>query len=198
MIGVVDIGTGNLRSVLLAVQKCKGRAAIAKASSPLGVFDGLILPGVGSFAALKGREAFLGSLRAFAASGKPVLGICLGMQALFQESEEAPGISGLGLLEGKVRKIPGKVRLPQMGWNKLEMKNTCALLEGIPNNTYAYFANSYSCEPADATIVAATAEYGSGLVAAVCRGNIFGVQFHPEKSGEAGLRVIRNFVEQCR
>jgi glutamine amidotransferase len=183
------------------VRECGGDAKITKGVDDLQKFDGLILPGVGSFEVLRRCAPLAAKIKKFAACGKPLLGICLGMQALFEKSWEAPGVRGFGLLKGDVRKICGRVRLPQMGWNRLKVVRKCRLLEGIGSGAYVYFANSYSCFPKDEEVIVVNVEYGKNIVAAVEKENVYGVQFHPEKSGVTGLRIIENFVkmvEECR
>jgi glutamine amidotransferase len=128
--------------------------------------------------------------------GKPFLGLCLGLQLLFEESEECPGIEGLGVFKGKVKRFPNKagVKVPQLGWNSIDIRRKCSLLSGIPDGTYFYFANSYVA-PLDSEITAATTSYGKEFPSVICRENVFATQFHPEKSGEFGLKLLRNFMD---
>ena len=196
MIAVVDYGAGNLLSICRALELSGEAVIVAKKRSELEQANGIALPGVGSFSCLSRLRPLRSSLRLLA-QRKPFLGICLGMQALFERSEEAPRVKGLNLLKGSVRRIPGRVRLPQMGWNSISMTRASALLKGIRNGERFYFANSYACFPEE-DVITAVCDYGGEFAAVVEKGNFFGVQFHPEKSGEAGLRVLKNFVELCR
>ncbi|MDO8339188.1 MAG: imidazole glycerol phosphate synthase subunit HisH [Candidatus Burarchaeum sp.] len=195
MIGLVDFGSGNFRSVSLAVRRCGDRAKVVRRERELQKLNALILPGVGSFEVLKGQDALVRGIRKFAASGRPVLGICLGMQALFERSEECAGVNGLSLIRGAVKKLNAP-RLPQMGWNQLRIIRNSQLLDGIADGTHFYFANSYACFPEE-DVVSAACDYDGEFAAVVEKETFFGVQFHPEKSGEAGLRVLKNFVEMC-
>lgn len=194
---LIDYGAGNVTSVSRALRKLgvasestNSAAAIAKATC-------LVLPGVGHCAALitaldkySEREVILDAI----VRGVPFLGICLGLQALYDASEEAPRLSGLGILHGQVSQLPETVKLPHMGWNQLRAKRENRLLQGIPPESYFYFAHSYAAPPAGQETVA-TCEHGREFTAVVERGNLFGVQFHPEKSGAAGAQLLRNFLK---
>jgi len=200
MIAIVDCGIGNLSSVKNAFDYLKAESMIVGTPDAILDAERIVLPGVGAFGFMMQnlREKGIAEpIRNSIASGKPFLGICLGMQALFERSEEAPRVKGLNLLKGSVRRIPGRVRLPQMGWNSISMTRASALLKGIRNGERFYFANSYACFPEE-DVITAVCDYGGEFAAVVEKGNFFGVQFHPEKSGEAGLRVLKNFVELCR
>ncbi len=193
VVAVVDAGAGNLESVRKALEACGAEAKIVRSVRGMEEADALVLPGVGSFSCVNK----IGSLREAiieCAREKPLLGICLGMQFLFEGSEEAEG-EGLGIFKGRVRKIGGGVKLPQIGWNGIEKMKECELLGGIPDESYFYFANSYAVRPEDEGVVAAVTNYGEVFPSVIARGNVFGVQFHPEKSGEVGLRVLKNFIE---
>jgi imidazole glycerol phosphate synthase, glutamine amidotransferase subunit len=160
---------------------------------------GVVLPGVGHFGACMAalRAAGLDDLaREAARSGRPFLGVCIGMQMLFEGSDEAPGVAGLGVLAGRVTKLPATVKLPQIGWNTLEPVPGSALLAGLPDPAWLYFVHSFAPET-DESIVAAWCDYGRRFAAAVERGNLWATQFHPEKSGDAGLRLLANFVALC-
>ncbi|MBS7634041.1 imidazole glycerol phosphate synthase subunit HisH [Candidatus Bathyarchaeota archaeon] len=192
---ILDYGVGNLFSIRHTLEKAGLNAEISSETRNSTNFDALILPGVGSFKA--GAESLLkikGELADFVKSGVVTFGICLGMQLLFRESEESPGLFGLGLLSGKVVKLPGSVKAPHMGWNTLKIIKPSDFLDGIGEKDHFYFAHSYYVLPEDTPMVAAETEYSVKFPSIVIRGNVFGVQFHPEKSGKAGERIIKNFV----
>jgi glutamine amidotransferase len=200
-IGVCDYGVGNLRSVERAIEHGGGRAVISANAGELAECDGLVLPGVGAFAvaALALRSRGLdAAIRAVAASGRPLLGVCLGFQLLFSDSDEGDGDAGLDLLSGRVRRLrPALGKVPHMGWNRLRLARSSSLLAGVDDGAHAYFVHSYAVTPDDAACVVAVTDHGGEVVAAVEAGNIAGTQFHPEKSGAAGLRVYANFVSRC-
>lgn len=162
--------------------------------------DKVILPGVGAFGDAMGRLRQYGLeevIREIAGRGTPFLGICLGLQLLFDSSEESPGVKGLGLLPGKILRIPEKegFKIPHMGWNSLSIRPGARLFRGIPENSYVYFVHSYYLKAEDESIVAASAEYGVHIHASVEKGNLFACQFHPEKSSSTGLAILKNFIE---
>lgn len=200
MIAIVDYGAGNLHSVVNALNFIGAPCSVCGDAESIAAADGVILPGVGSFgAAAASMEAsgLSGAVRDAALSGRPFLGICLGLQLLFAASEESPGAKGLGLLEGEILRIPAAgLKVPHMGWNSLESKE-CALFEGVEPGAFVYFVHSYYLRAAQPDLVAATTLYGVTIDAAVCRGNLFATQFHPEKSGKAGIRMLRNFARLC-
>ena len=200
-IGVCDYGVGNLRSVERALVHGRAQPVVSADAAQLAACDGLILPGVGAFATAadalreRGLEA---AVRAFAASGRPLLGVCLGYQLLFTDSDEGGGGGGLGLIPGHVRRLrAGTAKVPHMGWNELHLTRASALLDGVAEGEHAYFVHSYVADPDDPAVVVATTTHGETIVAAVEAGNVAGTQFHPEKSGPAGLRVYANFVARC-
>ncbi len=200
-IGVCDYGVGNLRSVERALVAGGARALVSCDAAELSVCDGIVLPGVGAFsvaaAALRERDLESAVLE-LAAAGRPVLGICLGFQLLFTESDEGGGGTGLSLIPGVVRRLAThRAKVPHMGWNQLHIVRPSALLEGVAEAENMYFVHSYTATPDDRADVVATTEHGGEIVAAVERGNIAGTQFHPEKSGPAGLRLYANFVARC-
>jgi glutamine amidotransferase len=166
---------------------------VRRYTAAAGKFDGLVIPGVGSFSVVPQLAKALGGKKAASEIKIPVLCICLGMQALFSTSEEAGGIEGLGLVEGGVRKLQGPVRLPQLGWNRVKQARGDGLFDGISDGGYFYFANSYAAFPKNKSNVLATTEYGVEFASAVRKENWWGVQFHPEKSGILGLRILENF-----
>jgi glutamine amidotransferase len=192
---ILDYGVGNLFSIRHALEKAGLGAEISSDVLKYANIDVLILPGVGSFKA--GAENLLkikDKLVNLVENSIVTFGICLGMQLLFRESEESPGLFGLGLLSGKVVKLPGSVKIPHMGWNTLEITKPSDFLDGISEEDRFYFVHSYYVLPEDRFIVAAETEYGVKFPSAVMKGNIFGVQFHPEKSGKSGEQIIKNFV----
>jgi glutamine amidotransferase len=195
-IAVVDYGIGNLRSVEKALQHVGAEAVVTADPAVLEAARGIVLPGVGAFgdgmAQLQAR-GFGPVLARLAAASRPILGICLGMQLLFEESEEMGRHAGLGLLPGRVRRFPSGLRVPHIGWNQVHALRPSPLLEGVPQDCYAYFVHSYYVEPACPEAVLATTDYGLAYASVVGRGNLFGLQFHPEKSQDVGLRMLRNF-----
>jgi len=196
MIGIVDYGRGNLRSVENCIQKLGYQARILGSPEELEQVQGLILPGVGAFAdamALLRRGGWIEALLSFAGSGKPFLGICLGMQVLFEAGEEHGEHRGLGLLPGRVVKFPPGRKIPHMGWNNLFHERECFLLQGIPDGAFFYFVHSYYVRTDAEDIVAGTSDYGMRFPALVGRDNVWGAQFHPEKSSPWGKKLLENF-----
>lgn len=195
---LLDYGAGNVTSVERALQRLGVASTRASAPEPIATAEALLLPGVGHYATLIRalderalRQPLLEAIR----RGVPFLGICLGLQALYESSEEAPDLTGLDLLPGQIRALPAKVKLPHMGWNQLSIKRNSPLLANIGADAYFYFAHSYAAVDAnDRGVCVATCTYGEEFVAVLERGNISAVQFHPEKSGAAGAQVLRNFL----
>jgi glutamine amidotransferase len=199
MITIVDYGMGNLRSVQKAFERLGFEAQITDEPSAVSGAEKLVLPGVGAFAdAMAGLRArqMIGPIRAFADSGRPLLGICLGMQLLFDKSYEDGEYEGIGLLPGEVVRfsdVPG-FKVPHMGWNQLRIRHRTKLLEGIAEGSYVYFVHSYYVVPADLSITMAQTDYLQGFASIVWRDNLFATQFHPEKSQQVGLQLLRNFA----
>ena len=197
LIAIVDYGVGNLKSVSNAMNYLGLNTCIASEASQLERADAIILPGVGAFpdAAEKLRAPGLDIVVVNQAEKKPVLGICLGMQLLFDRGEEVRPCDGLGLIGGKVARIETQYKLPHIGWNSLKFQNNSPLFKGLDDGAYVYFVHSF-CGYAQREIdVIARTEYGPSIVAAVGHGNVYGCQFHPEKSGETGLVILKNFGE---
>ena len=198
MLGVIDYGAGNLRSVVNALNYLNIQNYIVSNVNEINDADALILPGVGAFgAALDELEnCRLKDAVIKAAEKKPFLGICLGMQLLFETSEEAPGRNGLGILKGCVQRFPTdkSLKIPHMGWNSLTVSSSSKLFTDTKQDSYVYFVHSYYCRAKNRADIAATCKYGIEFDAAVERGNVFGCQFHPEKSGDTGLALLRKFA----
>jgi len=201
VIAVLDYGIGNLRSAQKGLQKVGADAVLVSEPTAARGVAGVVLPGVGAFgpcmAALRDTGLDAVAVTAIEA-GTPFLGICVGMQMLYSGSDEAPGVAGLGIIDGEVRALPAGVKRPQMQWNVLDAapgRGNSALLGGLGRESWAYFVHSFAPEPtAD---VVATCEYGGPVVAAVERGNLWATQFHPEKSGAVGLSLLANFAAAC-
>ena len=200
MIAIIDYGAGNIQSVAKALTHIGCDCLVTRNKDEILKADGAVLPGVGSFGDTVdslNKYGIKDAIKEYIASGKPFLGICLGMQLLFPASGESPEAEGLGIYEGSITRIPNGegLKIPHMGWNSLNINPESRLFKGIGKNPYVYFVHSYFLHAADRELVAATTEYGVTIDAAVERGNVFATQFHPEKSGETGLRILRNFAE---
>ncbi|MBO6210682.1 MAG: imidazole glycerol phosphate synthase subunit HisH [Schwartzia sp.] len=201
MIAIMDYGVGNLFSVEKAFLYLGADAMITNDAEVLRQADKIVLPGVGAFGdCMKNLQAsgMIPVLKERVQAGVPLLGICVGLQILFEGSDESPEAEGLGFFRGRVRKIRADgLKIPHMGWNSIEAKQRTQmdLFAGLPENPFVYFVHSYHAVPEDAGIVTATADYGERLTAAVAKGNICAAQFHPEKSGDVGLKIIKNFVD---
>jgi imidazole glycerol-phosphate synthase subunit HisH len=192
-LALIDYGAGNLTSVRKALGAVGARFFTPRAPEELGDAGGIIVPGVGHFDATSSlTEPWRAVIRARLTQGVPLLGICLGLQWLFESSEEAPGTQGLGIVRGSCARLPAVVKVPHVGWNALEVLGPSRLLEGIADGAQVYFTHAYAAPLAPETIAATT--HGVRFSAAVETGSVFGVQFHPEKSGDAGLQVLRNFL----
>ncbi len=203
MIAIIDYNAGNLRSVEKALAAIGEESIITGNYKEILAADKVILPGVGAFGdameELKRLELDK-AIRDVAASGKPFLGICLGLQLLFEGSEESAGVEGLHVLDGQILRIPQEpgLKIPHIGWNSLSLQNNGRLFEGITGEPYVYFVHSYYLKAADEGIVTASTEYGTHIHASVESGNVFACQFHPEKSSAVGLQILKNFVKQTR
>ena len=192
---IVDYGVGNLKSVTNAMHYLGLPTAVTGDPGEMERADAILLPGVGAFpdAAEKLRTTGLDRVLLAQAGRKPILGICLGMQLLFDESEEIRPSKGLGLIPGRVKRMETEYKLPHIGWNSLSFPNTSPLLAGVEEGSYVYFVHSFCAVADDPATVIARTDYGVPVTAAVQRGNVYGCQFHPEKSGEVGLQILRNF-----
>lgn len=202
-IAIIDYGIGNLRSAEKAFQHLGFDASLVNDPKELVSAQKVVLPGVGAFGECMGNlkaHGFVEPLREAVSSGKPLLGICVGLQMLFEGSEESPGVSGLGLLKGTVKRFSGAafegqdgLKVPQIGWNALSFPREHALFKGIVAGSYVYFVHSFYAQPDDSANVLALAEYGMNFCAAAGKENVAGVQFHPEKSQAVGLNILENF-----
>lgn len=207
MIAVIDYGVGNLYSVEKALKFVGGEVKVTSSAADLKDADKLVLPGVGAFGdCMKNLKAtgLIPTILEQVLMNKPLLGICVGLQILFESSEESPNVKGLGVFKGEIKKIrAGGLKIPHMGWNSIEIgrKNNLInfgaskLFAGLEGKNYFYFVHSYHAAPSNEDIVTATTNYGESVTAAVELGNIFATQFHPEKSGDVGLKVLKNFIE---
>ena len=204
MTAIIDYGAGNLQSVEKALRHIGCEGTVVGGAAGLMSADSAVLRGVGAFGeAMAGLESrgLVGAIGEFVRTGRPFLGICLGLQVLFESSQESPGVKGLSLLPGRIVRLPEDrgLKVPHMGWNSLEVKRPGWLLKGLPAEPYVYFVHSYYLQT-EPELVSATAEYGAAIHAAVQKGNIAACQFHPEKSGGVGLAILRNFagyVKEC-
>ena len=199
MIAIIDYDAGNMRSVEKALQALGEETVITRDRDEILSADRVILPGVGAFGDAMEKLHQYGLveiIRQVVQNGTPFLGICLGLQLLFEESEESQGVPGLGILKGKIRRIPNTpgLKIPHMGWNSLILRPGTRLFSGLGEDPYVYFVHSYYLEAADPEIVAASADYGVVIHAAVESGNVFACQFHPEKSSDTGLQILKNFI----
>lgn len=201
MIAIIDYDAGNLKSVQKAFAYLGCECVVTRDRRELLAADGVVLPGVGAFGEAMGqlkKYELDKAIREVAAKSRPLLGICLGLQLLFDGSEESQGVEGLGILPGEILRIPGGegLKIPHIGWNSLTLSDNGRLFDaqGRERNPYVYFVHSYYLKAADISIVKASTEYGVEIHASVESGNIFACQFHPEKSGEAGLSILRNFA----
>ncbi|WP_225072824.1 imidazole glycerol phosphate synthase subunit HisH [Desulfuromonas sp. CSMB_57] len=203
MIVIIDYGMGNLRSVQKGFEKVGFEALVSDDPRVIEGADKLVLPGVGAFRDCMDnlrQGGFIGPIERHIEAGRPFLGICLGLQLLFTESEEFGLHAGLNIIPGRVRRFPADLqqagqalKVPHMGWNQLAIQRPAPLFEGVPSGESVYFVHSYYVEPEDPSVVAATADYGLTFCAAVWRDNVMATQFHPEKSQQVGLRILKNF-----
>lgn len=203
MIAIIDYGAGNIQSVYKALKYVGCDCIVTNDKDEIMKADGAILPGVGSFGNSMdnmNENGITETVREFIKTKKPFLGICLGLQLLFPESEESPGVKGIDIFKGTVTKIPDGegLKIPHMGWNSIKLLKKDGIFKGIKDNSYVYFVHSYYLNAENKDIVAAQTEYGVTIDAAVSYENVTATQFHPEKSGEVGLQMLRNFAEMCK
>ncbi len=202
MIAIIDYGMGNIHSVKKALQAQGAKVIVTNNPEEIKKAEKIVLPGVGAFddAVMElEKQNLVSVIKESIENKKPFLGICLGMQLLFETSQEAKTKKGLGILKGKVIKFEAKkgLKVPHMGWNQLKLSQNCALLKGIPENSNVYFCHSYYPDPKDKNVISATCNYGLDFAAVVAQDNVYGAQFHPEKSQALGLMMLKNFVEIC-
>lgn len=203
MIAIIDYDAGNIRSVEKALAFLGEKPMVTRDPAEILGADGVILPGVGAFGDAMQKLKTYGldeTVRTCVDKRMPFLGICLGLQLLFEGSEESPGVEGLHILEGKIVKIPseGGLKVPHIGWNDLQFPNKGRLFENLSGNPYVYFVHSYYLQAADESIVTATADYGVQIHASVEKDNLFACQFHPEKSSDVGMQILKNFIKVVR
>ncbi|XHH08007.1 MAG: imidazole glycerol phosphate synthase subunit HisH [Candidatus Bathyarchaeia archaeon] len=192
---IFDYGVGNLLSLKCALEKAGLEVSIGTTGKDLAEADAIALPGVGSFTPAASKlECVKEVIQNKISEGTPMLGICLGMQLFFDESEEGPG-AGLGFFKGKIVRLQGDLKIPHMGWNTINMTKPCELFDGVKEDTYVYFVHSLYPAPADESIVCTKTSYGITFASAVANKNVYGTQFHPEKSGDVGLQILRNFAK---
>lgn len=200
MITIIDYGSGNLKSIKNGFSKIGVDTQISRDINELVSSDALVLPGVGAFGyTMKNLRNYADTIHNHIESDKPFLGICMGLQVLFSQSQESEGVEGLNIFEGEVIRFPGflinkGMKIPHMGWNNLKIKSDCSILNNIGSD-YMYFVHSYYIKPSDDAIIAASVDYGVEVPAVICKDQVFATQFHPEKSGPLGLRILKNFVE---
>lgn len=201
MISIIDYGSGNLKSIRNGFQKIDADVLITQDKKELEKADALVLPGVGAFGtAMENLRKYEDTIHKHIQEEKPFLGICLGLQVLFSKSEENPGVKGLDVFPGQVVRFPETLRninlkIPHMGWNNLNIQRKSPLLDGIGSD-YMYFVHSYYVQPDDDEVVVATVDYGIDIPAVVAQDNVFATQFHPEKSGDLGLKILKNFLKR--
>ena len=196
MIALINYEAGNIRSVTKALEKCGGIIEVTNRAEVIRKADKVILPGVGAFGkAMDALDRFgLTAVLREAAAQKPFLGICVGLQLLFEVSEESPGVRGLSVLKGRVRRFPEGVKIPHLGWNRVKQMKSSPLWKDLPDGQFYYFANSYYAEPEDQDVIAGMTDYNVDFTSAIMRDQLFGVQFHPEKSQKWGLKILENFI----
>jgi glutamine amidotransferase len=197
MIALVSYGAGNLHSVFKALEKCGAEAEITNQKTVIEKADKILLPGVGAFG--KAMEALISlnlvaALRKAVLDHKPFLGICVGLQLMFESSEESPGIEGLSMLKGHVRRFSPGVKIPHLGWNQVIQRGRSPLWSGIPDGSFFYFANSFHVCPVNSAVITGTTDYNGIFLSSLQNGNLFGCQFHPEKSQKWGLKILENFI----
>ena len=198
-ISVVNYGVGNLRSVKRGLEKSGAEVLITSKPRDILDSDAIVFPGVGAFsAAVKNLTALTSTVIQSVEEGKPLLGICLGLQLLFTHSSEGGFTEGLDLISGEIVKLPNSVKIPQMGWNTVNVVSSHSMLEGISDPFYAYFVHTYYPRPSRKEVIVATTDHGVRFPSIVAKNNLFATQFHPEKSGKEGLKILKNFVKKVK
>lgn len=200
MIAIIDYGAGNLRSVVNAISRLGYQARVTSSSQEMLAAQAVILPGVGAAADTMTNLQTLGlvnPIRHFIAENHPFFGVCIGLQILFSGTEEGGWHECLGIIPGVVRRLPPGLKIPHMGWNQVKQKISHPIFDGIPDEANFYFVHSYYVEPEDKSLVAGETEYGSSICSVMAKGNLIATQFHPEKSGEVGLRIYDNFIKSA-
>jgi glutamine amidotransferase/cyclase len=198
MITLLDYGAGNVRSVINALESLGERVGIVARAEDISSAERLVFPGVGAFGSMMrilDEKSYVEPLRAYLRSGRPFFGICMGLQALFESSEEAPGLEGLGFLAGSVKRFGVDLAVPQIGWNGVDIRQPSRIFNGLRGDEKFYFVHSYHVAPADDEVVLTTTDYGYSFASSIQQGNVIATQFHPEKSGNAGLQILKNFLE---
>ena len=202
MIAIIDYGMGNIHSVKKALELYGAKIKVSNNPEEISYCEKLVLPGVGAFGEAMQeleKQGLVALIKDEVKNKKPFLGICLGMQLLFEKSEEANKCKGLGIIRGEVKKFPvSDLKVPHMGWNQLKtVKDECRLLKDVPDGSYVYFCHSYYPQPKDKSVIAAATDYGVNFTSIVWQDNVYGAQFHPEKSQGIGLKMLENFVNLC-
>lgn len=201
MITIIDYGSGNLKSIRNGFTKIGVETRVTNDLADMRKAEAMVLPGVGAFGHTMNNLGKYGNIiHEHVDSGKPFLGICMGLQVLFSRSDESEGVEGLNIFEGEVKRFPDSLidegfKIPHMGWNSLQIKRSCPILGDIKDE-YMYFVHSYYVSPSDESIIAATVDYGVEVPAVICKDQVFATQFHPEKSGPVGLKILENFMDQ--
>jgi len=194
-VAVVNYGVGNLRSIRKGLEKSGAAVEVTHSPKKLRDSDAIVLPGVGAFApAVRNMAPITDVVAEAMKNGKPIFGVCLGLQLLFTRSSEGGSVNGLDFVSGDIVKLPENVKIPQMGWNTLNIVQSHPLLEGVKDGSYVYFVHSYYPQPIDPDVIVATTEYGIRFPSMVAKKNLFATQFHPEKSSKTGLTMLKNFV----
>lgn len=195
-VGLIDYGAGNLMSITNALKKLRAQYCLVNKPEDLENIDAIILPGVGNFGdAMEKLEGFRKPLLEAIGKGIPFLGLCLGIQIVFESSDESPGVKGLGLFKGQCRRLPSDVKTPHMGWNTVNVVKESSIFTDIDDSSYFYFVHSYYPEPSDDDLMVAQTEYGLIFPSVIRLENVYATQFHPEKSGELGLKLLNNFLK---
>ncbi len=198
MIALLDYGAGNVRSVINAIESLGEKVKVVANPQDILAAEKLVFPGVGNFGSMMKileEKGYVDPLKSYLRSDRPFFGICMGLQALFEESEEAPGVMGLGFIPGKVKRFDINLSVPHIGWNGINIRQASRIFQGLQGDERFYFVHSYHVVPEDRSVVLTTTDYGYEFISGIQKGNIIATQFHPEKSGEVGLRLLTNFLD---